>query len=297
MRRTGLGVVLALVGILAVGCGSSSSSLPAPHVAGAAGDARTTAYDAARSDPRKDTVYPDVGSPGVDALHYDLDLTWDDHAERLSATETLVFRAASASAHVQLDLARQLTVGHAWLDGNAVPFEHLGKNLLVDAPVTADSRHVLQLTYAGTPEPVAAPTDRADFSTTGWTLAPDGTVWTMQEPYGAYSWYAVNDQPSDKAFYDVTIHAPGGQVGVSNGELRSRTNVSGHTVTRWHLPEPAAGCRSASGRRRASRRSCAGSGTRRRPSPTTRASSAATRSRRWACSWCRRRAPWRPSRW
>ena len=30
----------------------------------------------------------------------------------------------------------------------------------------------------------------------------------MQEPYGAYSWYAVNDQPSDKAFYDLTIDAP-----------------------------------------------------------------------------------------
>jgi aminopeptidase N len=71
-------------------------------------------------------------------------------------------------------------------------------------------------------------------------VAQDGTVWTMQEPYGAYSWYAVNDQPSDKAFYDVTIHAPHGQVGVSNGELLSRRTVDGRTVTRWHLPEPAA---------------------------------------------------------
>jgi aminopeptidase N len=240
MRTLGVVTVLALVGILAAGCGSSSSSPPAPHVAGAAGDAHTTAYDAARSDPRPDTVYPDVGSPGVDALHYALDLTWDAQAERLTASETLVFRAVSTSSHVQLDLARQLTVGHAWLDGKAVSFEHLGKDLLVDVPVTADSRHVLQLTYAGTPEPIAAPTDRVDFSTTGWTIAHDGTVWTMQEPYGAYSWYAVNDQPSDKAFYDVTIHAPQGQVGVSNGELRSRTTQDGHTVTRWHLPEPAA---------------------------------------------------------
>ena len=27
----------------------------------------------------------------------------------------------------------------------------------------------------------------------------------MQEPYGAYSWYAVNDQPSDKALYSFRI--------------------------------------------------------------------------------------------
>ncbi len=27
----------------------------------------------------------------------------------------------------------------------------------------------------------------------------------MQEPYGAYSWYPVNDQPSDKALYDISV--------------------------------------------------------------------------------------------
>jgi aminopeptidase N len=70
-------------------------------------------------------------------------------------------------------------------------------------------------------------------------VARDGTVWTMQEPYGAYSWYAVNDQPSDKAFYDFTIHAPAGKVGVANGELRSRRTSGGITTTRWHLAQPA----------------------------------------------------------
>ena len=63
----------------------------------------------------------------------------------------------------------------------------------------------------------------------------------MQEPYGAYSWYAVNDQPSDKAFYDVTIDAPKAMVGVANGTPASRGRRSGdRTVTHWHLPEPAA---------------------------------------------------------
>ncbi len=236
-----LAVGLALLGIVAAGCGSGSTHTPtAPAVSGEAGDARTTAYDAATSEPREDTLYPNIGDPGVDALHYGLDLRWDPRAQRLTATETLLFRAAKSADHVQLDLARQLQVGRVWLDGKAVTFQHPGKDLVVEAAVEADSRHVLQLTYAGTPEPVVAPTDRADFSTTGWTIAPDGTVWTMQEPYGAYSWYAVNDHPSDKAFYDVTIHAPKGQVGVSNGRLLSRTSSASGTVTRWRLPEPAA---------------------------------------------------------
>jgi aminopeptidase N len=244
MRRRGhtLAAGLVLLGLVAAACGSGSSddATPAPRVAGNAAHTGTTAYDAALSDPREDSVYPDVGDPGVDALHYALHLSWDDRSVRLTAKETVLFRASRAADHLQLDLARQLSVGHVWLDGKAVSFQHSTKNLVVSAPVEAGSRHVLQLSYAGTPEPVTAPTDRPDFSTTGWTVARDGTVWTMQEPFGAYSWYAVNDQPSDKAFYDVTIHAPKGQVGVFNGELRSRTTSGDETVTRWHLSEPAA---------------------------------------------------------
>jgi aminopeptidase N len=237
-----LAATLALLALVAAGCGSGSgeSGPPAPQVAGAAADVDTSAYDAAVSQPREDSVYPDVGDPGVDALHYALDLTWDDRSMKLTARETVLFRATRTADHVQLDLARQLLVTRVWMDGTAVAFHHLAKDLVVSSPVKADSRHVLQVAYGGVPEPVTAPTDRSDFSTTGWTVARDGTVWTMQEPFGAYSWYAVNDQPSDKAFYDFTIHAPAGKVGVANGQLRSRTTSGGVTTTRWSLPEPAA---------------------------------------------------------
>jgi aminopeptidase N len=244
MRRLAAGLVL--LGLVAAGCrsGITADAPPAPPVSGNAADTGSDtgsgAYDAALSEPREDSVYPAVGDPGIDALSYDLDLSWDDRTVRLTGTETVLFRATGAVDHVQLDLAHQLSVGHVWLDGKAVSFRHESKDLVVDGSLTEDSRHLLQLTYSGTPEPVAAPTERADFSTTGWTVARDGTVWTMQEPYGAYSWYAVNDHPSDKAFYDITIHAPPGMVGVANGELRSRTTTGDRTTTSWHLPEPAA---------------------------------------------------------
>jgi len=222
----------------AAGAHASAAQVAAAHRPPAAspeGD-----LDQGFSAPVEDSVYPDVGDPGVDALHYALDLTWDADNRRLTASEAVVLRATTAADHLRLDLERQLVVSHVWLDGKPVAFTHASKDLVVSHDVAADSRHLLQLTYAGTPEPVKAPTDRSDFSTTGWTVAADGTVWTMQEPFGAYSWYAVNDHPSDKAFYDVTIRAPAGEVGVSNGSLLSRRTVDGRTVTRWHLAEPAA---------------------------------------------------------
>jgi len=243
-RRVAVGLALVgVVGLAAAGCGSGSDSgapPPAPQVAGPAADRGTASYDAAVSTPQEDTVYPDVGDPGVDSLHYDLDLAWDPKRETLTGRETLLFRAATTADHVQLDLARQLEVSHVWLDGKAVDFDHPGKDLVVDASVTEGDRHVLQVGYSGTPEPVKAPTDRGDFTTTGWTTTPDGSAWTMQEPFGGYSWYAVNDQPSDKAMYDLTIHAPKDMVGVANGVLRSRRTSGGHTVTRWRLTSPAA---------------------------------------------------------
>ena len=212
MRRVA-GVVpglLALTLVLA-GCGSTSDpGPPAPAApAGAATDPAGSVSEAL-STPAQDTVYPDVGQPGIDALHYGLGLSWDAEHATLTGNEALQFRATRTAPQFQLDLAHQLTVGKVWLDGRAVPFTHPAKNLIVDAPVTAGDRHLLQLTYSGTPEPVVAPTDRADFDTTGWTTTRDRSVWTMQEPYGAYSWYAVNDHPSDKAL--LRLHDPGPRV-------------------------------------------------------------------------------------
>ena len=197
------------------------------------------ALDAAESTPVEDRVYPRVGDPGVDALHYDLDLTWAPRSRTLTGVETLVFRATADAERFQLDLGTPLEVSAVRLDGEAVGHAHLGKNLVVRAPTTRDGRYTLVVEYAGTPRPVAAPTNRSDFSSLGWTITPDGETWTMQEPFGAYSWYAVNDQPSDKALYDFTITAPAPMLGVANGTLESRESVGGTTVTSWHLDEPA----------------------------------------------------------
>ncbi|VXB96607.1 M1 family metallopeptidase [Nocardioides sp. AX2bis] len=230
MRST---VPAALLTVLAlVACSSEPAAQP--------GTAAEDPYAAAVSDPQEDSVYPEVGDPGVDALHYDLDLAWDPEGRELTATEVLTFRATTTADSFRLDLGEPLEVLDATLDGEPVDVAREGKDLVVDAPVEADARHELELDYAGTPGPVPAPTARADISTTGWHVTPNGGTWTMQEPYGAYSWYAVNDHPSDKALYDIAIEVPSPSIGVSNGRLVSRTEEAGTTRTEWHLDQPAA---------------------------------------------------------
>ena len=113
---------------------------------------------------------------------------------------------------------------------------------MVDAPVQADQRYVLEISYAGTPEPVEAPTHAQRLQPPPAGPSPTtGETWTMQEPFGAFTWYAVNDQPSDKALYDFTLTVPSPWSGVANGELLERTDDDGDDDhDRWHLAEPAA---------------------------------------------------------
>ncbi len=196
--------------------------------------------DLATSAPVEDSVYPRVGDPGVDALLYDLDVTWKPKKRRLRARADVTFRATRTARRFQLDLSPRLTVGKVLLDGAAVGFRHRGKNLVVKAPVQADERYQVAVTYSGTPGPVKAPTSRGDLSTIGLTITDDGELWTMQEPYGAYTWYPVNDHPSDKALYDVTVHVPAPWTGVSNGHLVELKTAKKVTTTSWQLTEPAA---------------------------------------------------------
>lgn len=211
--------------------GSSSRPAPSPR--------SEPDLDLAVSTPVEDSLYPDVGDPRVDALHYDLDLTWLPRRRTLQGEATVVFRATRTTRRFQLDLAGHLKVSGATLDGRKVEVRHRGKDLLVRAAIEEDQRYELALTYAGRPRPVRAPTTRSDFTTAGFTVTPAGEVWTMQEPYGAYSWYPVNDQPADKALYDITVHAPAPWTGVANGRLTSLSTRGGTTTSSWQLEEPA----------------------------------------------------------
>jgi aminopeptidase N len=188
-----------------------------------------------------DPYYRWTSHPELDALYYNLDLDWDRAGRRLAGTATIRFRVAHHTSTVGLDLSHRLRVETVILDDHWILWSHPGKALVArTGPLTRNSIHTLVISYQGVPAPAPAPSDRTDQQGgLGWVTEHNGSVHTFQEPYGAFTWYPVNDQPSDKALYDVKIHTTGRWLGVSNGRLWSTIRNRYGTTTVWHLDSPA----------------------------------------------------------
>ena len=152
----------------------------------------------------------------------------------LDGVARIDFRAADDLTELQLDFGAPLAPSTVELDGTAVDVAHDDDLLLIDGfdPLPANSQHTLRIAYRGSPEAVDAPTTRQDFDGVGWHTMRDGNTWTMQEPYGAFTWYPVNDHPSDKAYYDISIETPADVRGVAGGQLVSDEVADG----RAHRP-------------------------------------------------------------
>jgi aminopeptidase N len=194
------------------------------------------------SQPQEDSYYPAKGDPGLDVLHYGLDLDWRRSARTLVGHAVLDVRATGSTESFRLDLHSAMQVSSVEVDGNAVDASHVGKTLTVPLPaeVPADSRHVLEVGYRGTPQPTRGPSTRSDLQRIGMRVTKDGQLRTMQEPFGAYTWYPVNDHPSDKALYDITVEVPAGWSGIANGTMARLPANGDRPVTSWHLSDPAA---------------------------------------------------------
>jgi aminopeptidase N len=244
MRRSHPAVAVPVAALVAAaltsvaGCSRHYSYTPAgppsPPPVSTAGD------DAGRSTPVADPVYPSYGNPGLDVLHYHLGLRWSPTQRLLTGTATLTVRGAAALSDIRLDLGTPLAVDGVTVDGAKATATHPGAKLVIAHPLAADQRATLVISYHGTPAAVKAPVTRGDFADVGFQINPDGSAFSMQEPFGAFTWYPSSDQPSDKALYDVNITVPDGWTGVTNGQLTGPTESGGEKTYQWHSDAPIA---------------------------------------------------------
>jgi aminopeptidase N len=103
------------------------------------------------------------------------------------------------------------------VDGAAVTGSLAGEKLTVPATLVKDRPVTLQVRYHGKPRTTPMPSERGDAEPLGLTITREGGLWTMQEPFGAFTWYPANDQPSDEAMYDIAVTVPAGWSAIASG--------------------------------------------------------------------------------
>jgi aminopeptidase N len=212
-----------------------SPSVPVPQPAPAASSTPGpdyTSWKAGVSAPVADPLYPEHGNPSIDILHYGLDLSWEPATKVFTGAATLRARAATDVNEIKLDFSSAMTIDLVTVDGLTAPAAAEGDKLTIPATLAKDKNVTLQVKYHGTPKPVPMPSHRTDTEDLGLTVTADGSLWTMQEPFGAFTWYPVSDQPSDKALYDIAITVPDGWSGVASGTPSGQTgNTFTYTTT------------------------------------------------------------------
>ncbi|WP_344088106.1 M1 family metallopeptidase [Luedemannella helvata] len=198
-------------------------------------------YAAGLSRPVADKLYPGYGNASLDVLHYGLDLAWAPGSRTLSGTATVTLRAVKAVRQISLDFSRAFTLDQVSVDGARVTAKRSGHKLVLAKALPAGARATLVVRYHGSPRPESMP------GWSGWTgdgmglrAMGNGEAWSIQQPVGAFTWYPVNDHPSDEALYDIAVTVPKGWTGIATGQLVESTSRGSRTTWRWRSTDPAA---------------------------------------------------------
>jgi len=184
-----------------------------------------------------DPYFPDAGNGGYDVSHYSLGLGYEPGTRQLAGTAVISATATQDLSRFDLDL-RGFTVSALQVDGSPAGYGRSGDQELVITPrhgLRAGVSFTVTVTYAGVPHPVTDP----DGSTEGWVPTSDG-AFVVGEPQGSPSWFPVNDDPRDKATYDISVTVPEGLTVMSNGVLVSNVSSAGRTTWAWRESDPMA---------------------------------------------------------
>jgi aminopeptidase N len=195
-----------------------------------------------------DPSYPLLGNGGYDVGHYLLMISVDMEARTINATAVITATATQPLSAFNLDFSDQLAIDGA-ISVNDAPADYArdGDELTITpaAPLLADAPFNVIMSYSGTPNgdqlrarETSGNPDAIDYSS-GWHFIDDQVV-TAGEPYGASSWYPVNDHPLDKATYTLDLRVPPTYTAVANGVLTMVETVEGVDRYVWEMRQPMA---------------------------------------------------------
>ncbi len=188
-----------------------------------------------------DPYLPNDGGAGYDAIHYDVQVTWDAKEKTLRGTATLTLKATQAFDIFHVDL--RLAARTATVNGVAAQLSQADDDIRILVPRT-DPNEVavargadlsVEITYEGAPGDVHQLRRSPAFYRAGDEIMIAG------EPNSAPWWFPSNDTPRDPATYRLTVDVPKGTEAISVGRLiehRAKAGAPDRERWVWQTEEP-----------------------------------------------------------
>ncbi|GAB2833288.1 M1 family metallopeptidase [Actinocorallia aurea] len=184
-----------------------------------------------------DPYFPDNGNGGYDVQDYDLSFAYEPATGAITATARIRAKATQNLSSFDLDFLGPLEIDSVKVDGPA-RWAREGAQELVVTPrkgIVKGRTFVVTVAYHGVPQRI----DDETLGTSGWIATDDG-VTALNQPFGAATYYPVNDTPQDKATYSVTVTAPSDLTALANGEKTREKTSQGKTTVTWRMRQPMA---------------------------------------------------------
>ena len=184
-----------------------------------------------------DPYFPEEGNGGYDVLHYDIELSVDMEAQQIEGVVTINAKAIQPLSAFNLDF-EEFEIDQVLVDNAPADFRQEDDELTIipAEPVLDEKEFIVQIAYSGEP--------RLSFENgigipTGW-FWDDNATYVVSEPFGAQTWYPVNDHPLDKATYSFRITVPKPLVVAANGLLKETIDNGDSTTYVWETRDPMA---------------------------------------------------------
>ncbi len=165
-----------------------------------------------------DVLYPPLGNPGVDVVHYDVALAIDPTGGTIDGVVSAEIELTEPRDEITLD-AVELDVANVEVNGRTVAHRVEEEELRIPLGGVAESGDVLDVTVTYTARPSAGLS--AAGPPGGWFADATGT-YVLNEPDLLRTWMPANDHPTDKATWEFTLTVPDEMVAVANGRLVGR---------------------------------------------------------------------------
>jgi aminopeptidase N len=242
-RRTVVIVSLLLIAVFALGCEgtatsgqtvtqASPTSQPSSSTQLPTTQPSTTTQASTGSPGAGDPYFPSAGNGGYDVASYEISLDIDPVSGRIVGEDVVTATALEDLAAFYLDLVG-LKVSAVAIDGKTASFQRKGQELKITCPETliTGTQFSVKVSYSGVPTGLK--------NQSGWQKAGD-TIYTLDEPQGAATWFPVNDTPADKATYTFRLTVPHPYTATANGVLVSTEPQGTDQTLVWQMDKPMA---------------------------------------------------------